>query len=76
KQWLGSGVAYSNAYQDQLKQLQNLGNLGSDVFTANLAKQLAARQVDATLQVKQEIQTMNATLQRLLRMQAVGAKAA
>ncbi|KXV75558.1 hypothetical protein AD953_06965, partial [Acetobacter malorum] len=53
KQWLGSGVAYSNAYQDQLKQLQNLGNLGSDVFTANLAKQLAAGQVDATLQVKQ-----------------------
>ncbi|MCP1196025.1 phage tail length tape measure family protein [Acetobacter senegalensis] len=76
KQWLGSGTDYSKAYQDMLTKLQAIGNLGADTFTANLAKQLAAQQVDATLQVKQEIQTMNATLQRLIRMQAVGAKAA
>ncbi|MPQ75234.1 phage tail protein [Acetobacter senegalensis] len=76
KQWLGSGTDYAGAYQDMLTKLQAIGNLGADTFTANLAKQLAAQQVDATLQVKQEIQTMNATLQRLIRMQAVGAKAA
>ncbi|MDN7350684.1 phage tail length tape measure family protein [Acetobacter senegalensis] len=76
QQWLGSGTDYARAYQDMLSKLQAIGNLGADTFTANLAKQLAAQQVDATLQVKQEIQTMNATLQRLIRMQAVGAKAA
>ncbi|MCC6104759.1 phage tail length tape measure family protein [Acetobacter sp.] len=76
QQWLGSGTDYAKAYQDVLTKLQAIGNLGADTFTANLAKQLAAQQVDATLQVKQEIQTMNATLQRLIRMQAVGAKAA
>lgn len=76
QQWLGSGTDYAKAYQDMLTKLQAIGTLGADTFTANLAKQLAAQQVDATLQVKQEIQTMNATLQRLIRMQAVGAKAA
>ncbi|MCG4260763.1 phage tail length tape measure family protein [Acetobacter senegalensis] len=76
QQWLGSGTDYSKAYQDMLTKLQAIGNLGADTFTANLAKQLAAQQVDATLQVNKSIQTMNATLQRLIRMQAIGAKAA
>ncbi|MGV4856391.1 phage tail protein [Acetobacter senegalensis] len=74
QQWLGSGTDYARAYQDMLTKLQAIGNLGADAFTANLAKQLAAQQVDATLQVNKSIQTMNATLQRLLLMQAVGAK--
>ncbi|MCG4255611.1 phage tail protein, partial [Acetobacter senegalensis] len=74
QQWLGSGTDYSKAYQDMLTKLQAIGNLGADTFTANLAKQLAAQQVDATLQVNKSIQTMNATLQRLILMQAVGAK--
>ncbi|MGV4855773.1 phage tail protein [Acetobacter senegalensis] len=76
RQWLGSGTAYADAYKEQLTRLQALGNLGPDTFTANLAKQLAAQQVDATLQVNKSVQTMTATLQRLIRMQAVGAKAA
>ncbi|MFP2872606.1 phage tail length tape measure family protein [Acetobacter tropicalis] len=62
KQWLGSGTDYSKAYQDMLTKLQAIGNLGADTFTANLAKQLAAQQVDATLQVKQSIQTMQAAI--------------
>lgn len=74
KQWLGSGTDYSKAYQDMLTRLQAIGNLGADTFTASLAKQLAEKQVDTMLQVKAEIKTMNATLQRLIRMQAVGAR--
>ncbi|MBC9010249.1 hypothetical protein HXX79_16355 [Acetobacter tropicalis] len=74
KQWLGSGTDYSKAYQDMLTKLQDIGNLGADTFTASLAKQLAEKQVDTMLQVKAEIKTMNATLQQLIRMQAVGAR--
>lgn len=62
KQWLGSGTDYSKAYQDMLTKLQAIGNLGADTFTANLAKQLAAQQVDATLQVNKSIQTMQAAI--------------
>ncbi|MFT8471379.1 transglycosylase SLT domain-containing protein [Acetobacter persici] len=62
KQWLGSGVDYANAYQDQLKQLQSLGNMGADAFTSNLAKQLAAQQVDATAQVQKAVQDMQAAI--------------
>ncbi|AQT04851.1 hypothetical protein [Acetobacter persici] len=62
KQWLGSGVDYANAYQDQLKQLQSLGNMGADAFTSNLAKQLAAQQVDATAQVRKAVQDMQAAI--------------
>ncbi|MPQ75076.1 phage tail length tape measure family protein [Acetobacter senegalensis] len=77
KQWLGSSTDYSNAYQDMLTKLQAIGNLGADTFTANLAKQLAAQQVDATLQVKQSIQTMQAAitaeLKQFIRVQTVKA---
>ncbi|WP_281701045.1 transglycosylase SLT domain-containing protein [Acetobacter malorum] len=80
KQWLGSGVDYSNAYQDQLKQLQSLGNLGTDTFTSNLAKQLAAQQVDATQKVQQAVQDMQAAitaeLKQFIRSQSVSSKRA
>ncbi|ATJ90735.1 phage tail length tape measure family protein [Acetobacter tropicalis] len=77
KQWLGSGTDYSKAYQDMLTKLQAIGNLGADTFTANLAKQLAAQQVDATLQVNKSIQTMQAAitaeLKQFIRMQTLKA---
>ncbi|MCG0995285.1 transglycosylase SLT domain-containing protein [Acetobacter indonesiensis] len=62
QKWLGSGTDYASAYKDQLTKLQAIGNLGADAFTANLAKQLAAQQVDATLQVKQAVQAMQAAI--------------
>ncbi|MCP1231719.1 transglycosylase SLT domain-containing protein [Acetobacter indonesiensis] len=62
QKWLGSGTDYASAYKDQLTKLQAIGNLGADTFTANLAKQLAAQQVDATLQVKQAVQAMQAAI--------------
>ncbi|WP_086653782.1 transglycosylase SLT domain-containing protein [Acetobacter malorum] len=62
KQWLGSGVDYSSAYQDQLKKLQSLGNAGTDALTANLAKQIAAGQVDAITKVQQAVQDMQGAI--------------
>ncbi|WP_339077066.1 phage tail protein [Acetobacter sp. AC2005] len=76
KEWFGSGVDYAKEFQKNLTMLQSIANVDPGQFTAALAKQLSANVVDATLQVKQEIQTMNTTLQRLIRMQALGVKAA
>lgn len=80
QKWLGSGSDYTKAYQDMLTKLQAIANLGSDVFTANLAKQLAAQQVDATLQVKQVVQELKTALvnelKQVARSQSVSSKKA
>lgn len=62
KAWFGSGTGYSDAYKDVLTMLQSVGSVGSDDFTASLAKTLAAQQTDATFQVKAAVQSMHAAV--------------
>ena len=77
KQWDGSGTAYADDFQRVLTMLQSIGNLGSDTFTASLAKTLFQQNTDATLQVKTAIQTMQtaitAELRQFIRVQAAKA---
>ncbi|WP_338332157.1 phage tail length tape measure family protein [Acetobacter sp. LMG 32666] len=77
QQWDGSGTAYADDFQKVLTMLQSIGNLGSDTFTASLAKTLFQQNTDATLQVKTAIQNMeasiNATLRQFTRVQAAKA---
>ncbi|MGV4855772.1 hypothetical protein [Acetobacter senegalensis] len=54
--------------------METARDIGEDPFIPSLPCQLAALQLEATLQVTQAIQDMNATLQRLIRMQVAGAK--
>lgn len=70
QKWLGSGTDYASAYQDMLTKLQAVANLGADTFTANLAKQLSAQQVDATLQVRQVVEDLKTALVNELRQTA------
>lgn len=65
---------YSKMYQDLLAKMQTLKKMEADGFSSSLADQLATMQVEATLQVKREIQAMNTALQQLIRMQAAGAR--
>lgn len=77
QQWDGSGTAYAQDFEKVLGMLQSIGNLGSDTFTASLAKTLFQQNTDATLQVKTAIQNMeasiNATLRQFTRVQAAKA---
>ncbi|MFT9359534.1 phage tail protein [Acetobacter okinawensis] len=77
KQWEGSGTGYAEDFQKVVSMLQSIGNLGSDTFTASLAKTLFQQNTDATLQVKTAIQNMeaslNATLRQFNRIQAAKA---
>lgn len=77
QQWEGSGTAYAQDFEKVLSMLQSIGNLGSDTFTASLAKTLFQQNTDATLQVKTAIQNMeaslNATLRQFTRVQAAKA---
>lgn len=70
KQWDGSGTAYAAEFQRVLSMLQSIANLGSDTFTASLAKTLFQQNKDATLQVKTAIQTMQTAITTELRQQA------
>lgn len=77
KAWDGSGTAYAADFQRVLTMLQSIGNLGSDTFTASLAKTLFQQNTDATMQVKTAIQTMQtaitAELRQFIRVQATRA---
>lgn len=77
KQWLGSGVDYAKSSQDMLEKLQAIASQGADSFTANLAKQLSANEVDGMLQVKQSVDDLKAALaaelKQLARVQSVKA---
>ncbi|MFT8885299.1 MAG: phage tail protein [Acetobacter papayae] len=77
KQWDGSGTAYADDFQRVLTMLQSIGSLGSDTFTASLAKTLFQQNTDATLQVKTAIQSMQtaitAELRQFTRVQAAKA---
>lgn len=77
KQWDGSGTAFAQDFQRVLTMIQSVGNLGSDTFTASLAKTLFQQNTDATMQVKTAIQTMQtaitAELRQFIRVQATRA---
>ncbi|MDN7350685.1 hypothetical protein [Acetobacter senegalensis] len=65
---------YRKKYEELMEKMEAIRDIGDDPFIPNLSYQLAAAQLEATLQVKQAIDDMNAALQRLIRMQAAGAK--
>ncbi|WP_180539584.1 hypothetical protein, partial [Acetobacter okinawensis] len=46
KQWEGSGTGYAEDFQKVVSMLQSIGNLGSDTFTASLAKTLFQQNTD------------------------------
>ncbi|NSL92912.1 phage tail protein [Acetobacter syzygii] len=67
KQWNGSGAAYNEDYRRTLTMLQSIGNIGSDPFTATLAKTLLSENTDAVLAVKKAIEAMESNLAMLLK---------
>lgn len=67
KAWNGSGTGYSDDMSQGLKMLQSLSNLGSDKYTASLAKTLAKQSTDATLAVKQAVENMQKAVTEELR---------
>ena len=73
----GSGTGYTADYKRVLTMLQNIGNFGEEAFTAALVETLINQNADATLQVKQAIQEMQASitaeLRQFIRVQAAKA---
>jgi hypothetical protein len=67
KAWNGSGTGYSDDMSQGLKMLQSLSNLGSDKYTASLAKTLSKQSTDATLAVKQAVENMQKAITEELR---------
>lgn len=67
KAWNGSGTGYSDDMSQGLKMLQSLSNLGSDKYTASLAKTLSKQSTDATLAVKQAVENMQKAVTEELR---------
>ncbi|MCG4260764.1 hypothetical protein K6W36_09210 [Acetobacter senegalensis] len=69
-----NSVDFRKEYEELLEKMEAVRDIGEDPFMPNLPCQLAAMQLEATLQVKQAIQDMHTALQRLIRMQVTGEK--
>ncbi|WP_264802000.1 molybdopterin-binding domain-containing protein, partial [Acetobacter nitrogenifigens] len=72
KAWFGSGTGYADAVKQVSAMLAAIGAVGSDTYTASLAKQLAQQGVDATLAVKQSVDNLNSNVAQLRRLITVG----